>query len=118
MTVTSSSSLEVPDHRMIWQIGHGAYGEVWLARNVFGTFRAVKLVHRRNFSDEYPFEREFKGIQKYEPISRNHEGLIDILQVGRNEAAAYFYYVMELADRAGASDSGVLTPIAGDAGMA
>src|SRR5215470_17165169 len=43
-------------------------------------------------------EREFKGIQKFEPISRSHEGLVDILQVGGTEE--HFYYVMELADSA------------------
>jgi serine/threonine protein kinase len=41
---------------------------------------------------------EFNGILKFEPVSRLHDGLVDILQVGRNEAAGYFYYVMELAD--------------------
>ncbi|PYJ86032.1 MAG: hypothetical protein DME22_06820 [Verrucomicrobia bacterium] len=88
----------IPDHELICQIGHGAYGEVWLARNVVGTLRAVKVVYRRTFSEAYPFEREFNGIQKYEPISRSHDGLIDILQIGRNDEAGYFYYVMELAD--------------------
>jgi len=88
----------VPDHDLIRRIGCGAFGEVWLARNVVGTPRAVKVVHRRSFSEVYPFDREFNGIQKYEPISRSHEGLVDILQIGRNEAAGYFYYVMELAD--------------------
>ena len=88
----------IPDHELICQIGNGAYGEVWLARNVVGTLRAVKVVHRRTFSEAYPFEREFNGIQKYEPISRSHDGLIDILQIGRNDEAGYFYYVMELAD--------------------
>ena len=93
----------VPDHELLRKIGGGSYGEVWLARNVVATLRAVKIVSRRDFSEAYPFEREFKGIQKYEPVSRSHEGLIDILQIGRNEAAGYFYYVMELADDAAAN---------------
>ncbi len=92
----------VPDHELIRQIGEGAYGEVWLARNVMGTHRAVKIVHRRNFKSDQPYEREFTGIRKYEPISRTNEGLVDILQVGRNDAEGYFYYVMELADAVGA----------------
>jgi len=83
---------------MLRSIGHGAYGEVWLARNALGTLRAVKVVRRGDFHDERPFDREFRGIQKYEPVSRGHPGLIDILQVGRNEAEGYFYYIMELAD--------------------
>src|SRR5207249_2288474 len=31
---------------------------------------------------------------------RSHDGLVDILQVGRNDAAGYYYYVMELGDDA------------------
>src|SRR5207245_3383554 len=50
------------------------------------------------FHFESPYEREFTGIRKIEPISRSHEGLVDILQIGRDDAAGYFYYVMELAD--------------------
>jgi serine/threonine protein kinase len=88
----------VPDHKLIRVIGQGAYGEVWLAQNVMGTSRAVKIVFRQRFEDDQPYEREHKGIQKFEPVSRLHEGLVDILQIGRNDAAGYFYYVMELAD--------------------
>jgi hypothetical protein len=47
-----------------------------------------------------PFERELSGIRKFEPISRLHDGLVDILQVGRNDQSGYFYCVMELADDA------------------
>jgi serine/threonine protein kinase len=50
------------------------------------------------FRHQRAFEREFTGILKFEPVSRLHDGLVDILQVGRNEAAGYFYCVMELAD--------------------
>src|SRR6185295_14191427 len=81
----------VPEYELIRRIGHGAYGEVWLARNVLGTFRAVKIVHRKTFADERPFEREFEGIKGFEPVSRLHESQVDILQVGRNEAEGYFY---------------------------
>jgi len=92
----SSQPPAIPDHELIRCIGHGSYGEVWLARNRLGTLRAVKIVYRQSFEDSRPFEREFKGIQKFEPISRSHDGLVDILQVGGAEE--YFYYVMELGD--------------------
>lgn len=88
----------IPDHEMVRCIGQGSYGEVWLARNAVGTWRAVKVVYRQNFKDARPYEREFAGIQSYEPISRSNDGLIDVLQIGRNDAEGYFYYVMELAD--------------------
>ena len=62
---------EIPDHELLFLIGHGAYGEVWLARNAVGTLRAVKIVHRLSFQHDDHFEREFKGLLKFEPISRS-----------------------------------------------
>src|SRR5438309_1354138 len=89
---------KIPDLELIERIGSGGYGEVWLGRNALGTFRAVKIVRRAEFDDERPYEREFAGIRKFEPISRSHEGFVDLLQVGRNDIEGWFYYVMELAD--------------------
>ena len=88
----------IPDHELIRPIGRGAYGEVWLARNALGTLRAVKIVFRDNFKDARPYEREFAGIRRFEPLSRSNEGFVDILQVGRDDVGGWFYYVMELAD--------------------
>ena len=90
----------VPDHTLLHRIGSGAYGDVWLARTALGTLRAVKVVYRARFKDDRPYEREFNGILKYEPISRTHEGLVQVLHAGRDEARGCFYYVMELADAA------------------
>jgi eukaryotic-like serine/threonine-protein kinase len=77
-------------------IGRGAYGEIWLARTVTGAFRAVKVVYRSTFETERTFLREFEGMSAFEPISRAHDGFVDILHVGRT--ADYLYYSMELAD--------------------
>src|SRR5438094_2255726 len=88
----------IPDHELIRLIGRGSYGQVWLAKNAVGTLRAIKVVYRATFEKAEHFEREFKGLQKFEPISRSHEGFVDILQLGCNEEAGCFYYVMELAD--------------------
>ena len=88
----------IPDHQLLHRIGRGAYGDVWLACNALGTLRAVKVVYRDRFREDRPYEREFNGILKYEPISRTHEGLVQVLHVGRNDEAGCFYYVMELAD--------------------
>src|SRR4051812_22262558 len=89
---------EIPDHEFLRRIGSGSYGEVWLARNVMGTFRAVKVVYRNSFQSERPYEREFAGIRKFEPISRSYESQVDILHIGRNDRIGYFYYILELAD--------------------
>src|SRR5262245_61273893 len=96
----------IPDHHLLRRIGEGAYGEVWLARNVLGTHRAVKIVRRASFRDDRAYEREFRGIQYFEPISRSNDGLLDILQAGRSDEAGYYYYVMELADDAAAGLTG------------
>jgi serine/threonine protein kinase len=96
----------VPDHELLGVIGRGAYGEVRLARNAVGTPRAVKVVHRQTFERDEHFEREFKGLQQFEPISRTHDGLMDILHLGRPAEEGWFYYVMELADDANAERGG------------
>jgi WD40 repeat protein len=90
----------IPDHTLLRPIGRGAYGEVWLARNVMGAPRAVKIIWRRQFDSTRPYEREFAGIQRYEPVSRTTDGLVQVLHVGHQEAEGYFYCVMELADTA------------------
>ncbi|MDB6121940.1 MAG: repeat-containing protein [Pedosphaera sp.] len=88
----------IPDHQLLRCIGRGSYGQVWLAQNTMGMYRAVKIVYRKSFQNERPFERELSGIRRFEPISRSHEGFVDVLHVGINEEEEYFYYVMELGD--------------------
>jgi WD40 repeat protein len=96
--MSAASSPTIPDHDMLRCIGNGSYGEVWLARSATGQWRAVKLVYRDHIKSEREYDREFAGITRFEPISRSHDGFVDILQIGRNEASRWFYYVMELAD--------------------
>src|SRR5262245_9299553 len=93
----------IPDHEIIGRIGRGSYGEVWVARSVTGALRAVKAVWRCHFASERPYEREFRGIVQFEPISRSHPGVGNVLHVGRDDAAGCFFYVMELADDASSS---------------
>src|SRR6266513_2008671 len=100
-TITGEPARDVPfipDFHLLRRIGHGSYGEVWLARNILGTYRAVKIVERKAFQDEEAFEREFSGLQQFEPVSREHESFVAILHVACNRAEGFFYYVMELAD--------------------
>lgn len=88
----------IPDHEMLGIIGRGGYGEIWLARSLTSALRAVKVVYRDTFESERAFNREFEGMSAFEPISRAHNGFVDILHVGRSVAGGFFYYVMELAD--------------------
>jgi tetratricopeptide (TPR) repeat protein len=86
---------------LLEQIGSGAYGDVWLAKNLAtGALRAVKVVYRATFAEARPFDREFEGIKSFERISHSHPSQLALFQVGRNEHAGFFYYVMELADPA------------------
>jgi Domain of Unknown Function (DUF1080)/Protein kinase domain len=88
----------LPGLSLVRRIGKGAYGEVWLATTVTGRPRAVKFIHRASFESERPYEREFAGLQAYEPISRTHPGLAAVLHLGLVAEADCFYYIMEAAD--------------------
>jgi len=105
----------IPEHELLRPIASGAYGQVWLARSTLGTLRAVKIVRRDRFDRSDDFEREFRGLQRFEPVSRTHEALVDILQIGRQDD--WFYYVMELADDAEGNRSDGATECSGDAGL-
>ncbi len=78
--------------------GEGAYGKVWLARNQKNEWRALKVIYLAKFDQDVdPYEREFKGISKYKPVSDQHPGLLRVDFVSE-KLDGYFYYVMELGD--------------------
>ena len=93
---------------MLRRIGQGSYGDVWLARGVTGIHRAVKVVWRERFGNAEPYEREFRGLRGFAEFSLKAEGQMALLHIGRNDAAGFFYYVMELADDA--RKSGTINP--------
>src|SRR5687767_10015697 len=80
----------IPDHTLYTCVGKGAYGEVWLARNIMGAWRAVKIVSRDSFGSSRPYEREFAGIKKFEPVSHASDSQLDVLHVGQNDEEGYF----------------------------
>src|SRR5438045_1674025 len=94
LDLSGQSPPAIPDYELLRRVGRGAYGEVWLARTITGSRVAVKVVARSAFAYDRPFEREFEGIKRFEPISRSDPSEVAILHVGRGDG--FFYYVMEL----------------------
>ena len=99
----------IPDHELLRPIGRGSYGEVWLARNVLGEYRAVKIIRRDTFDRDRPVERELEGIQKFEPISRTHENQVHFCTWSFPEG---FFYVWNCG-RGGAGDSNQSSVLSG-----
>jgi len=91
---------DAPDYELFHPpFGHGAYGKVWLARNAIGQWQALKAVYMARFeANAHGYEREFNGIMNYKPVSDKHPGLLRVDFVSKKKPAAFFYYVMELAD--------------------
>jgi serine/threonine protein kinase len=94
----AGEEFEIPDHELIRQIGRGSYGDVWLARSLTGTYRAIKVIFRERFETDRAFSREFEGIERFEPISRSHPNLVQVLHVGREQGSRYYFCITELAD--------------------
>ena len=80
--------------RLEREIGHGAYGVVYLAVSPDGEPAAVKVCRREDVGDER-YERELRGAKLYRSIPP-HEGLVRMR--GLREADGCFYAVMDLAD--------------------
>jgi serine/threonine protein kinase len=91
---------DAPEYELLTpHIGKGGFGKVWIARNAIGQWQALKAVYASNFGENRgPYEAEFKGLQKYKPVSEKHPGLMRIELISRMKEEGYFYYVMELGD--------------------
>lgn len=80
-------------------IGQGGYGKVWVVYNAIGQWQALKAIYQSKFgANKKPYEAEFKGLQKYKPVSEKHPGLLRIELISKMKPEGYFYYVMELGD--------------------
>ena len=79
---------------LVREIGHGAYGVVYLARKDNGERAAVKVCRRDDLPGEL-YERELRGARLYKTIPRT-TGLVSMLELV--EEPWGFYSIMELAD--------------------
>ncbi len=95
---TDGPAPAIRDFQLVKRIGAGAFGEVWLARDVLSQWCAVKIIRRSSFRDSAPYDREFEGIKSYAPLSRVEPSLLRLIHVGREENQGFFYYAMELAE--------------------
>jgi len=80
--------------KCMYEIGHGAYGTVYLAERRDGERLAVKLCRRDDVGDER-YARELRGAKLYKAIP-HHDGLVQMRELVETEWG--FYAVMDLAD--------------------
>ena len=89
---------EIPDFEMVRLIGEGAFGQVWLARNLAtGLLRAVKMIPTRRPCGGDPAGREITSLTRLESnLPTKHPNLMDIDHVGKT--TEHLFYVMAPAD--------------------
>ena len=80
--------------RLLREVGHGAYGVVYLAKGIGGQCAAVKVC-RRDAVEAERYARELRGAKLYRSLPFS-EGLVRMREVA--ETAWGFYSVMDLAD--------------------
>ncbi len=85
--------IAIPDYGILQKCGHGAYGEVWIARSRTGSLVALKIVEKSE-----QIAKELAGLRSYSRIA-DSPYLIRIFHVG--EVGDTLYYTMELADNLG-----------------
>lgn len=85
---------EIRAYQPLFLCGRGAYGTVWLVRDVVGRRYALKVVSKFSFNGEW--EREFRGLKHYQNQVAEHPNLIRIFHI--EECSDFFYYTMECAD--------------------
>lgn len=74
--------------------GSGAYGDVFLCRDLSGRELAVKIVSKKKLGADW--ERELRGVINYRRITEDAPGLLKLHSVGEDEET--FYYTMDAAD--------------------
>ena len=99
--------------------GCSSYGEVWLARNIIGTYRAVKssIGPRLARTPAHARVHRHPALRAHFPLARR----LVMLQVGRNDpagiSATSWNWPTTLASRSRRRESGPVTPTSGNAGI-
>ena len=93
---TTSPEIDTAPYRLLKEIGHGAYGVVYLATGPEG-FVALKICRCPEVGDHSSYSRECRGLAVYSRIPP-HPGLIRIYSFYEDPSNRFFYYAMELAD--------------------
>ena len=82
------------DLTLLQLCGSGAFGEVWLCRDISRKKLAVKIISKGRLGEFW--RRELQGVINYRAITEQTSGLLQIYHVGEDED--FFYYTMEAAD--------------------
>ena len=82
------------DLTLLQLCGSGAFGEVWLCRDISRKKLAVKIISKGRLGEFW--RRELQGVINYRTITEQTSGLLQIYHVGEDEDL--FYYTMEAAD--------------------
>ena len=67
LSVDMRAPRQIPDYELVRILGHGGFGEVWLAKSRSGVYRAVKLLPMTPAT-----ELELEGVRLFQ---RHAEGL-------------------------------------------
>jgi serine/threonine protein kinase len=89
---------DIPNFEFERCCGSGAYGDVWIARDMNGANKAIKVLYKTRLKNLGVLEKEIRGLKLYCNEVPRHPNLIEVFHAG--ETATTVYYVMEPADNA------------------
>ncbi len=88
----------VPGYALLFPIGRGAYGEVFLAEDAAGRRVALKVVTLRAELTDKMLLRELGGLKRFLAVAESDPHLVRIHELLEDLPCGGFAYAMELAD--------------------